>query len=309
MNNKKHTQLLAIFTVALISTMIIPAYAQQAVIEETAGDIATPSDIPPGICGEVTVAFIVDTTGSMGGAIGNVKANLVTIMNTADLADIGGSAEYGLITFKDNVVVNNVLGPRAPVEASIGGLSASGGAGAPEAGDEAKNTAVNNLGPRIGQVGDFSSPAWTLGAGRTNIGILIGDAPPGGFNDVQDPADTARMHSVAVTAAAKGIKVSDIFVPTGGDYAGQAAIFKDDADTSGGIYLQSTASGSNVAQIILDILAECGGSGAVGGVGLGIDTTALLIAGASANAFWILPLLGVAAGTGLYLTRSKFNWI
>jgi hypothetical protein len=47
----------------------------------------------------------------------------------------------------------------------------------------------------------------------------------------------------------------------------------------------------------------------VGGEFLPIDTTALVIAGASANAIWILPILAGLAGAGLYLTRSKLNWI
>ncbi len=48
---------------------------------------------------------------------------------------------------------------------------------------------------------------------------------------------------------------------------------------------------------------------AVGGEFLPIDSTALLIAGAGANAIWILPVLAGLAGAGIYLTRSKLNWI
>jgi len=47
----------------------------------------------------------------------------------------------------------------------------------------------------------------------------------------------------------------------------------------------------------------------VGGEFLPIDNSALLIAGVSANAVWILPMLAGLAGAGIYLTRSKFNWI
>ena len=47
----------------------------------------------------------------------------------------------------------------------------------------------------------------------------------------------------------------------------------------------------------------------VAGGYISIDSTALLLAGASANAVWILPMVVGLAGAGIYLTRSKFNWI
>lgn len=45
----------------------------------------------------------------------------------------------------------------------------------------------------------------------------------------------------------------------------------------------------------------------VGGEMLSINTTALLVSGAFANAFWMLPILVGIAGTGLYLTKSRWN--
>jgi len=59
------------------------------------------------------------------------------------------------------------------------------------------------------------------------------------------------MHTHALEAKAKSIKVSDVFVPTGGDYAGQAAILKDDANTSGGVFITTAANGTGlVLQLI-----------------------------------------------------------
>ena len=40
-----------------------------------------------------------------------------------------------------------------------------------------------------------------------------------------------------------------------------------------------------------------------------IDGTALLLAGISSSAVWLVPVITGLAGAGLYLTRSKFNWI
>ena len=50
--------------------------------------------------------------------------------------------------------------------------------------------------------------------------------------------DIQRMHDLALTALGRDILVSDIFVPTSGDYDGQLAILKDDADTSKGTLQQ-----------------------------------------------------------------------
>jgi hypothetical protein len=61
-------------------------------------------------------------------------------------------------------------------------LAAGGGAGGPEASDEALNTVVNALvvGARPQNI-DFT-PDWR-GAGVVKIAILVTDAPPGGFDD------------------------------------------------------------------------------------------------------------------------------
>ncbi|RJS81456.1 hypothetical protein CW713_06245 [Methanophagales archaeon] len=49
---------------------------------------------------------------------------------------------------------------------------------------------------------------------------------------------------------------ADVFVPTGGDYAGQAAILEDDANTTGGIFITTAADGTGAA--INEIVARCG---------------------------------------------------
>lgn len=173
----------------------------------------------------------------------------------------------GYITFKDDITVHNNLTTNiSAVMDSINATFASGGTGGPEASDEAKNTAVNNLpgGNRadstgyIGtQYGNFTTP---YRPEAVKIVVLITDAPPGGFNDIQDPADNDAMHTHAVTAKSKGILMSDIFVPTGGDYAGQAAILKDDADTTGGVFITTAADGSGTGAAINEIVARCGGA-------------------------------------------------
>ncbi|MGH9992314.1 MAG: vWA domain-containing protein [Nitrososphaera sp.] len=215
-------------------------------------------------CGPMDITIALDNTGSMFGAIDNVTAALPLIIDQAQAASgpdglpdtADDDLRLGYVTFNDTVLVHHELTfALALVEASISATVASGGAGPPEASDEAKNATVNNLSARPGQIGDFDDP-WRPAA--VKILILITDAPPGGFDDVTDPADVARMHDVALQALALGILVSDVFVPTGGDYAGQAAILQDDANTTGGVFITTAADGTGTADAILDIIETCG---------------------------------------------------
>jgi hypothetical protein len=242
------TTLLSLFLVgAIYSTAFVPRNA-----------------IAQKFCGPMDIAIALDNTGSMDGAIANVKADLPDIIDQAQSASgpdglpdtPDDDLRLGYVTFNDTVLVQHELtSVLAPVEASIAATVAFGGAGAAEASDEAKNATVNNLSARPGQIGDFDEP-WRAGA--VKILILITDAPPGGFDDVTDPADVARMHDVAVQAAALGIRVSDVFVPTGGDYAGQAAMLADDAATSGGVFITTAADGTGTADAIMAIIETCG---------------------------------------------------
>jgi hypothetical protein len=231
-------------TLAIVSAMILTLLAASSV----ASKHAVAQESRSGICGPMDIAFAVDDTGSMGGAINNVKSELPNIISTANSAS-GGDLRLGLMTFKDNVnVVHKLTGNIALVQASIGAISAGGGANSPEASDIAKETSITNL-------NGFDEP-WRGSA--VKIMILITDAPPGGLNDIKDAADVNRMHNVAVTALAKGVLVSDVFVPTEGDYDGQRAILQDDASTSGGVFTETAPTGEGTGAAISEIIKNCG---------------------------------------------------
>ena len=118
------------------------------------------------------------------------------------------------------------------------------------------NTAVNSLASRPGQAGDFTE-AWREDA--VKIVIFVTDAEPGGFDDVFDEGvDDVAMHTHAVAALAKGILISNIFVPTSGDYAGQARMMRNQSATTGGVYIQTAVDGTGTADAIRDIIAACG---------------------------------------------------
>lgn len=208
-------------------------------------------------CGPMDVAFVIDDTGSMGGAISNVTSELTGILGDINTVS-SGDYRLAVVSFKDNVVVheNFAAGNQAAASAAISGLVASGGNNEPEASDEALNTAVNALpvGVRPQNV-DFT-PAFRPGA--LKIAVLVTDARPGGFDDAYTAGvDDANAHAVAVSAAAQGIKVSAIHVPGGFD-ATTAVIMNDYATTTGGRYVLTAANGAGAGQAIRDIINNCG---------------------------------------------------
>ncbi len=233
------------FAAAAAFLPVVPAAAAPAVA-------APPANSP---CGPLDVAFVIDDTGSMGSALTNIKTELGTIA-TAVQANSGNDYQLGLVTFKDDVTVRTDLAPLnlATVGPQINALGAAGGAGEPEASDEAVNTAVDNL-PAGGrpQTGDFSG-TWRSNA--TKMVILVTDAHPGGFDDTFTAADQANAHQRAVEAANKGIKVSAVYVQTTA-LPGISTIMQDYATTTGGTYTATPADGSGTGAAILDALKNC----------------------------------------------------
>jgi len=129
-------------TLALVMVMSMTSaavFAQNFPAGDGVGNIATPQQADE-ICGDIDLVFVIDDTGSMFTAIGNVKANLPAIMAAADSKDDDGQARVGLITFKDSVsVIQDLTATRAAVVLSIAGLAAAGGGPLAEASNEAKN--------------------------------------------------------------------------------------------------------------------------------------------------------------------------
>jgi hypothetical protein len=233
-------------------------------------------------CGPIDLVIVLDTTGSMGSVIDSVTSQLTEIVDEAIIAS-GDDLRMGYIVFNDGpgcgapaavdgeqdfgltspdyvTVVNELTDDIDAVKTAISNTYATGGAGAPEASDEAKNTAVNNLpggsredasGYEGMQYGDFTEP---YRSSALKLVILITDNSHGGFNDVWDESDSDAMHEYALDALENDILVSDVYIGSDSDIA---EIFEDDAETTGGIFVW-TSSGSNVGDAILDILESCG---------------------------------------------------
>ncbi|QFZ16393.1 vWA domain-containing protein [Saccharothrix syringae] len=209
-------------------------------------------------CGPLDVAFVLDDTGSMGGAIANLKTGITSIVNDV-VAASGGDYRLGLVTFKDNIGVHAPLtaGNAAQVTNYVTNvLAAAGGGGEPEASDEALNTVVNNLAAAgRPQNADFGG-AWRSNA--TKVVVLVTDARPGGFDDAHTAADVANASTRANQALARGVKISSVYVPTSTAYsAAITPIMQNYATTTGGVFTQAAADGSGTAAAIQRFLRDC----------------------------------------------------
>ncbi|MFI9012388.1 vWA domain-containing protein [Actinosynnema sp. NPDC053489] len=212
----------------------------------------------PAPCGPVDVAFVLDDTGSMGGAITSLKTGINAIVNDVVTAS-GGDYRLGLVTFKDDVTVQNDLAPgnaAAVTDYVSNVLGASGGSAEPEASDEALNTVVNNL-PAAGrpQNADFAG-AWRSNAMK--FVVLVTDARPGGFDNAHTAADATNAAQRANDAVGRGIKISPVYVPTSTGYSSVITpIMQNYATTTGGVFTQATATGAGTADAIRKQLSDC----------------------------------------------------
>ncbi|MEU4740662.1 vWA domain-containing protein [Actinosynnema sp. NPDC023658] len=236
---------------ALLAVVALTASAVQL----TSPAVAAPAPAASP-CGPLDVTFVIDDTGSMGGAVANLKTGINAIIGDVVSAS-GGDYRLGLVTFKDDITVHNTLaaGNAAAVTSYITNTLAVGGGGSePEASDEALNTVVNNL-PAAGrpQNADFGS-AWRSNA--TKFVVLVTDARPGGFDDVHGPTDVTNAGLRADDALGKGIKISPVYVPTSSAYTSVITpIMQGYATTTGGVYTQSTGTGT--ADAIRKQLSDC----------------------------------------------------
>jgi hypothetical protein len=231
-------------------------------------------------CGPMDVVFVVDETGSMGNVISEIQ-NQVSLIADEVVNASGGDYQFGLVGMPDNnvdVLLNFTPNNRAALGTAVGQLGTAGGCGGVPY-DEALDAVVNLLGPRSGssgnQIGTFSGP-WRPNA--TKIVILITDTWPQGFTcSFQQGVHDVKAHDIAEEAATDGIHISSVYVPTGNTPEDLIiSIMEDVANTSAGIYKESASDASDLSDIILDIIKNCGGAaGRVGPTSLTVDPTEL----------------------------------
>src|SRR5216110_657585 len=118
----------------------------------------------------VEVAFVLDTTGSMGPLIEGAKRKIWSIATAILDANPNAQIRMGLVAYRDigDEYVTRKFDLTTDIQdlyASLLELRAKGGGDWPESVNEALDVAVNKL-------------AWTGGDDVRRIGFLVGDAPP-----------------------------------------------------------------------------------------------------------------------------------
>jgi hypothetical protein len=118
----------------------------------------------------VEVAFVLDTTGSMGGLIEGAKRKIWSIATAIVDSNPDADIRMGLVAYRDigDDYVTRKVELTTDIQylyASLLELKARGGGDWPESVNEALDVAVNKL-------------QWTTGGDARRIVFLVGDAPP-----------------------------------------------------------------------------------------------------------------------------------
>ncbi len=167
---------------------------------------------------QLDVLFCVDTTGSMGDEIEQLKANMVSISDRIAALPVRPDVHFALTVFRDrgDSYVTRTFDFTSDVAAftkALGEISAQGGGDTPESVNAALDDAIHK-------------PAWR-GADAVKLMFLVGDAAP--HLDYPDGPDYARE----VFEAAKAGIVIDPIASSGLDDQGEY-IFRQLAELTGG---------------------------------------------------------------------------
>lgn len=144
----------------------------------------------------IDVAFVLDTTGSMGDEIDVVKDRIVEIARNISAGRPRPDVRFGIVAYRDRgdaYVTRTFQFSReiAEVQKTLRSLSAEGGGDEPEAVAEALHAAVHEL-------------QWDFARSTARMAFLIGDAGPQQYRDGKD------WRKVSSEAAEKGITISVI---------------------------------------------------------------------------------------------------
>jgi hypothetical protein len=187
----------------------------------------TTSAVPP----NPDLVLLADTTGSMGGAIANVRANANAI--TGDVLAAQPTAQFGVAEYKDFTdsvpfkVNQGITADTAAVQAGTNQWVASGGGDTPEA--------------DLNALYELATGAVTFRPDGTRIIAWFGDAPshdPSGGHTLAQTIDVLKAANIRVVAVNVGAL----------DAAGQASAI---ATATGGVLLNNVPS-NQVSQAILD---------------------------------------------------------
>ncbi|MFI7576944.1 VWA domain-containing protein [Micromonospora sp. NPDC049497] len=212
---------------AMVTALAVPAAAAPGVSPAVVDRDADPgTSIPvskvvstPPIPPKPDVVLLVDTTGSMGGAIANVRTNLQQVIT--DVRAAQPSAQFAVASYRDTGdgaelfrVRQNLTGDAVALQAAVDGLAAGGGGDTPEA--------------WVNALVEVSEGAVAYRSGSSRIVVLVGDAPshdPSNGRTLAQAgaalqADEARVIAVNVAGAAGGLdatgQATTVVAATGG---------------------------------------------------------------------------------------------
>jgi hypothetical protein len=188
--------------------------------------LAAPAVAAPSPAPRVEVAFVLDTTGSMGGLIEGAKRRIWSIARRIGEGRPRPDLRMALVAYRDRgdayvTQVHDLTADMDAVYRDLMSFQADGGGDGPEHVSAALSDAVHRL-------------SWSGGPALKVI-FLVGDAPP--HVDYQDGFDYRRH---AREAAARGIVVETI--QCGGDPA-TTAVWREIAGLAAGHYARIDAQG------------------------------------------------------------------
>ena len=181
----------------------------------------------------VEVAFVLDTTGSMGGLIEGAKRKIWSIATAIVDSNPDADIRMGLVAYRDigdDYVTKKIELTRdiQDLYANLLELKARGGGDWPESVNEALDVAVNKL-------------QWTDGGDTRRIVFLVGDAPPH-----MDYAQDTKYPVTLKVARQKDIIVNAVLA---GNAADTERVWRDIAQNGNGRFIPIPQDGGQVVVI------------------------------------------------------------
>src|SRR5204863_8474991 len=181
----------------------------------------------------VEVAFVLDTTGSMGGLIDGAKRKIWSIATAIVDSNPDADIRMGLVAYRDigdDYVTKKVDLTRdiQDLYANLLELKARGGGDWPESVNEALDVAVNKL-------------KWTTGGDTRRIVFLVGDAPPH-----MDYAQDTKYPVTLSVAKQKDIIVNAVLA---GNARDTERVWRDIAQNGNGRFIAFPQDGGQVVII------------------------------------------------------------
>ncbi len=179
----------------------------------------------------VEVAFVLDTTGSMGGLIQAAKEKIWSIASSMASAQPAPEIRMGLVAYRDrqDAYVTRVVDLSSDLDsvyATLMDFRAQGGGDGPESVNQALYDAVNGL-------------SWSQDPQTYRVVFLVGDAPPH-----MDYQDDVKWPQTLKLARAQSIRINAIQC---GQNAATTAAWQKIAGLGQGSYFQVEQAGSAVA--------------------------------------------------------------